>query len=38
MKPIKQEALMDSPIPSHALPLSEEEMEKLAEYFSSVAR
>jgi len=27
-----------SPMLPHALPLSEEEMEKLAEYFSSVAR
>jgi len=37
-KLIRQEALIDSPMLSNALPLSEEEMEKLAEYFSSIPR
>ncbi len=36
MKIMKQEALIDSPI--LALLFNEEEMEKLAEYFSSVVR
>ncbi len=36
MKRIKQEALIDSPI--LALLFNEQEMEKLAEYFSSVVR
>ena len=39
MKRIKQEALIDSiDSPILALPLSKEEMEKLAEYFSFIVR